>query len=103
MDLAYGMACFIVASFCAPLTCAANSVISVPTDIQHFGPLVVAATHDDSPDPETYRSELFSGNATERMRLLRVIGFGSIPELQELWSVFLRDHKEEDSDKVISQ
>ncbi len=81
----------------------ANSVISVPADVQHFGPLLVVATHEDSPNPETYRADLFSDKAEERMRLLRAIGIESIPELRELWSEFLRDHAGEDQNKVIAQ
>jgi len=81
----------------------ANSVVSVPADVQHFGPLLVVATHDESPNPETYRSDLFSDKAEKRMRLLRTIGIESIPELHELWTAFLRDHAGEDQNKVIAQ
>jgi hypothetical protein len=77
--------------------------VSVPADIQHFGPLLVVATHEDSPNPETYRSDLFSDKAEKRMRLLRAIGVESIPELHEIWSAFLRDHAGEDQNKVIGQ
>jgi hypothetical protein len=75
----------------------------VPADVQHFGPLLVVATHEDSPDPETYRGDLFSDKAEERMRLLRAIGIESIPELHNLWTAFLRDHAGEDQNRVIAQ
>jgi hypothetical protein len=88
---------------CAPLICEGNSVASVPADIQHFGPLLVVATHEDSPNPETYRGDLFSDKAEERMRLLRAIGIESNPELHELWSAFLRDHAGDDQNKAIAQ
>jgi hypothetical protein len=96
-------ACFLLALICTPLFAAANSVVSVPANIQHFGPLLVVATHEDSPNPETYRSDLFSDKAEERMRLLRAIGIESIPELHEIWSAFLHDHAGEDQNKVIAQ
>jgi hypothetical protein len=88
---------------CEPLFPAGNSVVSVPAEIQHFGPLLVVATHEDSPDPETYRSDLFSDKPEERMRLLRAIGIESIPELHGLWIAFLHDHAGEDQGKVIGQ
>lgn len=94
---------FLFALPCASLFGAGNSVVSVPADVQHFGPLLVVATHEDSPNPETYRSDLFSEKAEERMRLLRAIGIESIPELHELWTAFLRDHAGEDQNKVIAQ
>jgi hypothetical protein len=94
---------FVLALAYAPPFATANSLLSVPADIQHFGPLLVVATHEDFPDPETYRSDLFSDKAEERMRLLRAIGIESIPELHELWSAFLRDHAGEDQNRVIAQ
>jgi len=96
-------ACFVLALICAPLICPGRSVVSVPADVQHFGPLLVVATHEDSPDPETYRGDLFSDKAEERMRLLRAIGIESIPELHNLWTAFLRDHAGEDQNRVIAQ
>jgi hypothetical protein len=102
MKKAAHFASFMLALTCTPLFCEGNSVVSVPADIQHFGPLLVVATHEDSPDPETYRGDLFSDKAAERMRLLRAIGIESIPELYELWSAFLHDHAGEDQNKVIA-
>jgi hypothetical protein len=96
-------AVLLVAFCCPPLVGSADFVVSIPADVQHFGPLLVVATHDDSPAPETYRGDLFSDKAEERMRLLRAIGIESISELRELWKAFLSDHGSEDQNKVISQ
>jgi len=96
-------ACFVLALICAPLFASTNSLVSIPAKVQRFGPLLVVATHEDSPNPETYRSDLFSDKAEERMRLLRAIGIESIPELHELWTAFFHDHVGEDQTKVIAQ
>jgi hypothetical protein len=87
---------------CVLLARAGNSVISIPAEIQHFGPLLVVATHDESPDPETLRSDLFSSNKEDRIRLLRAIGVESIPELRELWVEFLHDHTSDEA-RAITQ
>jgi hypothetical protein len=102
MKLAARFACFALSALLAPLAGAANSVISIPTDVQRFGPLVVVATHDESPAPETFRSEIFTEQKASRLRLIHRLGMDSIPALQEIWTVFLKDHAGEE-DRTITQ
>lgn len=92
-----------LAAACAHVLGAGSTVVTVPPDVQHFGPLLVVAFHDDSPNPETYRGDLFSEKADARMHLLRAIGIEAVPELHEIWSGFLLDHAGEDQNKVIAQ
>jgi hypothetical protein len=61
-------------------------------EVQRFGPLVVVATNDESPDPETFRSEIFTEKKEDRLRLIHRLGMDSIPALQELWAEFLKEH-----------
>jgi len=58
--------------------------------LQRFGPLLVVAFQEDSPDPETYRNDLFGEEAESRRHLLRALGFDSRSELKELWQAFLK-------------
>ena len=74
-----------------------------PHAIQHFGPLLVVAFNDGSPDPVTLRGDLLGVNKEERMRALRAMGIESSPELRELWSGFLRDHAGDSDDKSVMQ
>jgi hypothetical protein len=80
-----------------------TSVPSPPSDVQHFGPLVVVSFNEEAPDPVTYRGDLLGGNHDERMRALRAMGIDSSPELQKLWTTFLADHSGESDDKAVMQ
>jgi hypothetical protein len=102
MNPAVRFASFMLALFAASLAYAGNSVISVPAEMQHFGPLLVAATDEESPVPDTMRGDLFGNDMDGRIRLLRAFEVDTIPQLHELWAEFLRSHAG-DEDRAITQ
>jgi hypothetical protein len=103
MKTAARVAACAVALAAAPLFTSAQSTIPVSPEVQHFGPLVVVAFHQDWPDPESYRSDLFTENAEGRRRLLRALGFESSPDLKALWLQFLKEHPEKDEEKILAE
>jgi hypothetical protein len=102
MNPAVQFIALMLALYSATLAYAGNSVISIPAEIQHFGPLLVAATHEESSDPETMRGDLFGNDKDGRIRLLRVFGVDRIPEFHALWTEFLQDHAGNE-DRAITQ
>lgn len=75
----------------------------LPSEVQHFGSLVVVAFNEESPGPVTLRDDLLSGDKSRRIRALRAIGVQSKPELQELWTAFLNAHAGESESKGVMQ
>jgi hypothetical protein len=63
----------------------------------------VIAFHEDSPDPEDYRSDIFTESADSRRRLLKALGMESSPELHALWERFLKEHPEKSEEKILSE
>jgi len=71
------------------------------SDVQRFGPVIYVQTDRASPDPETYRSQLFSENANGRRDLIRALGLNDVPEFNSAWQEFLKAHPEKGEDALL--
>ena len=57
---------------------------------------------EEPPDPETYRTALFTENAEGRRGLLRALGLGKVPEVDSAWHEFLKAHPEKAEDALLA-
>lgn len=90
---AYRKACLVLALFLATMSYGQSTAPIQPPDVQHFGPLVVVAMHEDAPEPLKLCFDMFNGGLDGRMRALRAIGIDSNPEIKALWSSLLKEHQ----------
>jgi hypothetical protein len=70
--------------------------------VQHFGSMIYAEMDEESPDPETYRTALFTENADGRRGLLRALGLKGVPEIDSAWQEFLKAHPEKAEDALLA-
>ena len=70
--------------------------------VQHLGPMIYAEMDEESPDPETYRTALFTENAEGRRGLLQALGLGAVPEIKSAWQGFLKAHPEKAEDALLA-
>ncbi|MDR3793296.1 MAG: hypothetical protein P4L03_07940 [Terracidiphilus sp.] len=90
MKMAARFALLVLASASAPLFCAENPAPAAPPAVQHFGPLVVVATHDESPGPATLAIHKDAYSKAEKLSILHALRVDSTPALQELLTAFLQ-------------
>jgi hypothetical protein len=64
--------------------------------------MIYAETDEVSPDPETYRTALFTENAEGRRGLLRALGLGKVPEIDSAWREFLKAHPEKSEEALLA-
>jgi hypothetical protein len=70
--------------------------------VRQFGPLIDVEMNEESPNPETYRTALFTQNAEGRRGILRALGLGKIPEIDSTWQEFLKAHPEKSEDALLA-
>lgn len=73
--------------------CLAQSGIQIRDTVQHFGPLLIVASHEPAPDPEETARVLLDKGGPERLRALQSMGLESDAEVNALWLSLLNSHE----------